>query len=114
MHEDVARCGRHDFQLEFPGNEPQRFLAGLSEHQRLAVLQVQLGLGGDFLGGEVVEHAVVEHDAVLKHFHERRTAMLVRAAQHADEVRHQRVHRPRHEPRAGAEGDLAGRDGVLD
>src|SRR5439155_1360262 len=72
VDQDVGRRGRDHLQLQLARHEPQPLVAALPEQQRLAVLHGQLGLGGDLLGGEVVEDAVVEHDAVLEHFDERR------------------------------------------
>ena len=60
----------YDFELELVPLEAKPLFPILAEHQGLAVLEVQLRLRGDLLGREVVEHAVVEHDAVLEHFDE--------------------------------------------
>ena len=57
-------------------------VAVLAEDQRLAVLQLERGVGLGFAVGGVVEGAVVEHVAVLIDLDERRAAVLGRPLQH--------------------------------
>src|SRR6266571_2062486 len=71
----------YDFEFELVPLEAKPLLPIPAEHQRLPVLEVQLRLRGDLLGRKVVEHAVIEHDAVLEHLDERRPTVLVRALQ---------------------------------
>ena len=66
--------------------------------------QVQLAFFRHRAVGELVEDAVVEDQAVLEDFHERRPVIGMRALQHLDEVRLLGVDAARDESAAGAEG----------
>ena len=59
-----------DLQLERARFEPQALLLALAEEQRLAVLDEDLGFGRDLLAGDMLEHRVVEDDAILQDFDE--------------------------------------------
>ncbi len=57
---------RDDLERQALGVEPQASGLVLAEQQWLAVLRHDLRLRHDFLGGELVEHAVVVDDAILE------------------------------------------------
>ncbi len=78
------------------------------------MLYHDLRVGGFGLAGDVLEHRVVEDDAVLEDLDEGRALIGARALQYADEMRLEGVDGPRHEPRARAEREDARRDGVLE
>ena len=65
MDEDIGRS-RNDFQLELTRLESQTFLLVLAEEQRLAVLDDYLSIGSDVLAGDILEHRIVEDDAILE------------------------------------------------
>ena len=76
--EDVVAAGRDDLQAEAVGAQAQALVAVLAEQQRLAVGDVELGVGLVGLGGDVGEHVVVVDDAVLQDLDER-GALVLRA-----------------------------------
>jgi len=65
VDQGIAGCRSDDLQLERAWFQPQSLLLILAEEQRLAVLDENLGFGCHFLAGDMLEHRVVEDDAVL-------------------------------------------------
>ena len=102
------RTSRHDLQLQRTTLQAKRFFLVLAEKQRLAVLDENLGVRGDFLAGDVIEYRIVEDDAVLQNFDERSPTMSVCPLQGGDQMGLHRIDGAGHETRAGAQRESTG------
>ena len=115
LNPDAALAQAHHFELDHAGLEPDAPLFPfLAEDKGLGVLEVDLGVVGHFLFGEVVEGAVVIDDAVLENLDERGAAVFMGALQHHRQVPLHGVDRTGGEAGAGAEREGHRRDRVVD